>query len=207
MPNVSESIEKPALAALSVTGGIIASTGVIGAITCAGGAVLDAVTSDKTLHLLHGLSDIASAIPLVGIVGIAMKAFFDMAKLAKFNKLASDALSTRIHEVGMALVELLHTVKAPTPALDQQLDTLRALIDRATDFLKKFSDRSYLSRLFQGSSDDLAIKEMDKKLTDSIASIQLTLGGLIQISCAYDYCINTLCVSIIFALLCVFVFS
>jgi len=149
---------------------------VAGAIAKAGMTVLKAVTGDTAQHILSTLGSIATNLPLIGAVGAAMKVFFDMAKQAKYNKLAADALNTRVTEVGLALTELCQTVKEPSMAMDAQLKTLTKVVTEAGEFLKQFAERSYLSRLFSGSSDDEAVKKFDKQLTDSVQSIQMSIG-------------------------------
>ena len=146
------------------------------AMSHAGSAIVGALTSDATMDFLKGLGDIAIAIPIVGIVGAAMKTFFQMAAVAKYNKVAADLLARRVQEVGMALHELLATVSKPSPSMDAALKHLIEIINNTTAFVEKFASRGYLSRLLSGSSDDRQVKAFDKELTDSIMSIQMTIG-------------------------------
>ncbi len=146
------------------------------ALAAAGGAIVGAVTSDTTMKMLKGLGELATNIPLLGVIGVSMKLFFDAAALAKYNKKAADALTVRVKEVGDILVEICATVTCPSATMNSQLQNLDSLIKDIIKYLEKFAQRSYLSRLLTGSSDDAAIKNFDKQLMDLIALVQMTVG-------------------------------
>lgn len=140
------------------------------------GKVVDAVNSPEVSQLLHTLSKIASAIPIAGTIGLLTQAIIEQARVARYNKLAADALKDRVIEVGIALVELLRDVNEISPALTIELTRLQKLLGQSQEFMILFSKKSYLRRLFSGTSDADSVRFLDKQLADVISSIQLTLG-------------------------------
>ena len=140
------------------------------------GKVVEVVNSPEVSQLLHTLSKMASAIPIAGTIGLLTQAIIEQARIARYNKLAADALKDRVIEVGMALVELLRDITETTPALTVELSRLQKLLVQSQEFMVLFSKKSYLRRLFSGTSDADSVRFLDKQLADVISSIQLTLG-------------------------------
>ncbi len=140
------------------------------------GKVVEVVNSPEVSQLLHTLSKMASAIPIAGTIGLLTQAIIEQARIARYNKLAADALKGRVIEVGMALVELLRDITETTPALTVELNRLQKLLVQSQEFMVLFSKKSYLRRLFGGTSDADSVRFLDKQLADVISSIQLTLG-------------------------------
>jgi hypothetical protein len=163
-----------AIGGMHISGNAINTAG--SALAAAGGFIVGAVTSDTTLKMLQGLGQLASNIPLLGVIGVSMKLFFDAAQLAKYNKKAAEALSARVREVGEILNELCATVTSPSATMNTQLQNLDGLINEIAKFLEKFQSKGYLSRLLSGSSDEASIKNFDKQLLDLIQLVQLTIG-------------------------------
>lgn len=140
------------------------------------GKVLEVVNSPEVSQLLHTFSKMASAIPIAGTIGLLTQAIIEQARIARYNKLAADALKDRVIEVGMALVELLRDITETTPALTVELTRLQKLLVQSQEFMVLFSKKGYLRRLFSGTSDADSVRFLDKQLADVISSIQLTLG-------------------------------
>jgi len=160
----------------SAVGNMHIDSSITHGLAVAGGAVIGALTSDGMMKMLSGLGQLASNIPLLGVIGVSMKLFFDAAALAKYNKKAAEALSARIREVGDILNELCATVTSPSATMNTQLQNLDSLINEIAKFIEKFQSKGYISRLLSGSSDDASIKNFDKQLLDLIQLVQLTIG-------------------------------
>mmetsp|Transcript_14047 Transcript_14047/g.12741 ORF Transcript_14047/g.12741 Transcript_14047/m.12741 type:complete len:482 (+) Transcript_14047:102-1547(+) len=131
--------------------------------------------SSDAIHIFGKFGDIASRIPIFGVIGAMSAVIADLAREARYNQLAANLILTRIKQSNAILLEMFQDVYDPSPSLITLLETFKELLDRCQKLLERFSHRSYLSRLLRGYSDNIEITILDKSISDIISNIQLSL--------------------------------
>eukprot|EP01035_Chromulina_nebulosa_P018875 gene18875-24666_t len=166
-----------AVAITSEPGSSVVSTAatVVGALANAASNSASTFISSDAIHLFGKFGDIASRIPLFGVIGAMSAVIADLAREARYNQLAANLILTRIKQSNAILLEMFQDVYDPSPSLINLLETFKELLDRCQKILERFSHRSYLSRLLRGYSDNTEITILDKSISDIINNIQLAL--------------------------------
>jgi len=137
----------------------------------------DPDNAETMLAAVGAIAAFAGSFPLVSPIGLLLRGIVESALQANYNKTAARLLALRSRDVALALADVLPVAQGASASLDSELARLKKLLGEATDFMNKFKKRSYLSRMLKGGSDARSLENMDKQITDTIQSMQLSLGA------------------------------
>ena len=151
----------------------VVAVGVAGAAAVAGGG---------TVAVALGVAaSFVSAVPLLGPLGSLLHGMHDMAEHARFNKQGGALLAQRANDVQLALADLLPALDAAgllhSASLASQIGSLHQAVAEAYAFMERFQERGCVSRMLKSGSDGEALHQIDKRITDVLSAMNVSLGA------------------------------
>jgi hypothetical protein len=135
---------------------------------------------DVTTTVLNALGTTAAVFPFLLPLQIALRDIGTAVQMANYNREAAKMLQDRCTDCSKLIVEMAPKITKISASQAEQEAMVKPFVDavnECTEFLKAFSNKGFLSKMFTWKKDDRRLSMLDKKVSDTLQNLSMRVDG------------------------------